>query len=432
MTANRASGHLTARPAPPIAHRRFFGWRVVGAAFTVAVFGWGVGFYGPSVFLNALHQERGWSVSLISSAITCHFLISAAIITRLPDLYRRFGLTLMTRVGALGLAAGTIGWSIALEPWHLFAAAVLSAIGWATMGGAAIPAMVSPWFDRRRPAALSMAFNGSSIGGLVFTPLWAVLIFRVGFRLAALVIGLIAVTTLWWLAGRYLRPTPESMGLAPDGDPQTAAGSTKSARIAEHQRVPEGLRVWSDWRFATLAIAFALGLFAQVGLLSHLFSLLVPALGETGAGGAVALITGCAVVGRTLPGMILPGGANWRMLGATVFGVQVAGSIALIAAAGSSIPLLLSGCVLFGLGVGNVGSLSPLIAQAEFARVDVARVIALVVAMNQVVFAFGPVVLGVLRDATSTTWAPILAAGLIQLTAAIVVIAGIGRQRRFG
>jgi hypothetical protein len=128
--------------------------------------------------------------------------------------------------------------------------------------------------------------------------------------------------------------------------------------------------------------------------------------------------------------MILPGGANWRMLGATVFGVQVAGSIALIAAAGSSIPLLLSGCVLFGLGVGNVGSLSPLIAQAEFARVDVARVIALVVAMNQVVFAFGPVVLGVLRDATSTTWAPILAAGLIQLTAAIVVIAGIGGQRR--
>jgi predicted MFS family arabinose efflux permease len=292
------------------------------------------------------------------------------------------------------------------------------------MSGAAIPAMVSPWFDRRRPAALAMAFNGSSIGGLVFTPLWAVLISRLGFRAAALFIGLIAVTTLWWLAGRYLRPTPESMGLAPDGDQHVAADSTKSARVMDHQRVPEGLQIRRDRRFATLAVAFALGLFAQVGLLSHLFSLLVPALGATGAGGAMALITGCAVVGRTLPGMILPGGANWRMLGATVFGVQVAGSIALIVAGGSSIPLLLIGCVLFGLGVGNVGSLSPLIAQAEFARVDVARIIALVVAMNQVVFAFGPAVLGVLRDATSTTWAPILAAGLIQLAAALVVLAG--------
>jgi hypothetical protein len=30
--------------------RVFYGWRVVGAAFVLAVFGWGVGFYGPPVF----------------------------------------------------------------------------------------------------------------------------------------------------------------------------------------------------------------------------------------------------------------------------------------------------------------------------------------------------------------------------------------------
>ena len=28
----------------------FYGWRVVGAAFVLAVFGWGMGFYGPPVF----------------------------------------------------------------------------------------------------------------------------------------------------------------------------------------------------------------------------------------------------------------------------------------------------------------------------------------------------------------------------------------------
>jgi hypothetical protein len=32
----------------------FFGWTVV-VAFIVAMFGWGVGFYGPAVFLNVLH-----------------------------------------------------------------------------------------------------------------------------------------------------------------------------------------------------------------------------------------------------------------------------------------------------------------------------------------------------------------------------------------
>jgi MFS family permease len=406
-------------------HRSFFGWRVVWAAFIVAVFGWGVGFYGPSVFLNALHEERGWPVWLISLAITCHFLISAGIIARLPGLYQRFGLALVTPVGALGLAAGTIGWSIALQPWQLFVAAVFSAVGWATMSGAAIPAMVSPWFDRRRPAALSLAFNGSSVGGLIFTPLWAVLISALGFPVTALLVGVVAFVTLCRLAGRYLRPTPESMGLAPDGDSQAAIGSTTSSGTTEERpRVLEGLRIWSDRRFVTLSIAFALGLFAQVGLLSHLFSLLVPALRETGAAGAVSLVTVCAVLGRTLPGLILSGGANWRMVGAITFAVQVVGSFTILAACGSSIPMLLAGCVLFGLGVGNVGSLSPLIAQAEFARADVPRVIALVVAMNQVVFAFGPAVLGVLRDAAGTAWAPILAAGLIQFAAGVVVMAG--------
>jgi len=34
-----------------------------------------------------------------------------------------------------------------------------------------------------------------------------------------------------------------------------------------------------DWRFVTLAVGMALGLFAQIGLLTHLFSLLVPPLG---------------------------------------------------------------------------------------------------------------------------------------------------------
>jgi predicted MFS family arabinose efflux permease len=125
---------------------------------------------------------------------------------------------------------------------------------------------------------------------------------------------------------------------------------------------------------------------------------------------------------------MLPGGANWRLAGAITFAVQVAGSFTILAAGGSSIPVLLTGCVLFGLGVGNVGSLSPLIAQAEFPRVDVPRVIALVVAMNQVVFAFGPAALGVLRDATGTSWAPILAAGLIQFAAGLVLISGAIRR----
>ena len=48
---------------------KFFGWRVVAAAFVVAIFGWGVGFYGPPIYLHEVQQQRGWPVALVSAAI---------------------------------------------------------------------------------------------------------------------------------------------------------------------------------------------------------------------------------------------------------------------------------------------------------------------------------------------------------------------------
>ena len=54
----------------------FFGWQVVAAAFIIATFTFGIGYYGPSVFLNVLHQQRGWPVSVISIAVNRWVLAS--------------------------------------------------------------------------------------------------------------------------------------------------------------------------------------------------------------------------------------------------------------------------------------------------------------------------------------------------------------------
>lgn len=80
------------------------------------------------------------------------------------------------------------------------------------------------------------------------------------------------------------------------------------------------------------------------------------------------------------------------------------------------------GCILFGLGIGNLTSLPPLIAQREFPRSDMGRVLALVTAINQAVFAFAPVVLGAPRDAAGSAGAPIAFAALVQLAAVVVVL----------
>src|SRR3954453_3916665 len=91
--------------------RLFYGWRVTGAAFVLAVFGWGLGFYGPPVFLHAVQEARGWAVAVVSTAVTVHFLSGAAMVANLPAIYRRFGLAAVTKAGVLCLTVGVVGWA---------------------------------------------------------------------------------------------------------------------------------------------------------------------------------------------------------------------------------------------------------------------------------------------------------------------------------
>jgi predicted MFS family arabinose efflux permease len=273
------------------------------------------------------------------------------------------------------------------------------------MSGAAINAMVAPWFDRDRPKAISAAFNGASVGSLVFTPLWSVLIVIGGLSLAGLRVALVTIATVCPLVRHYLRSEP-------------CGGAAKSEPPLPRRAL---LR---DWRFATMAIAFALAMFAQIGLFAHLITRLEPEFGPAIAAFGISLVALCAVVGRTLMGWLL-GDHDRRGAAATNFLMQAAGSILL--ALGDGMVALATGCVLFGLGVGNLNSLPPLIAQREFRAADVATVVALVIAINQAVFAFAPAILGGLRDLTGSYVVAFLGIAAIQWLAAATVMWG----RRF-
>jgi MFS family permease len=239
--------------------RGFYGWRVVWAAFVLAFFGWGLGFYGPPVYLHAVREARGFSLPVVSAAVTLHFLVGAVMVANLPALYRRFGLPAVTRFAAIALAAGVCGWALALTPWQLFAATLSSGIGWAAMSGAAVNAVVSPWFVRARPVALGTAYNGASFAGLILSPLWVVAIALLGFPQAAMTIGFVTVAVVWWLAGHYFARTPAGMALAPDGD----APDIPAARVTSPNARPlPGSHLWRDLRFVTLVTGAALALFA--------------------------------------------------------------------------------------------------------------------------------------------------------------------------
>lgn len=402
-----------------VATNRFFGWSVAWSAFAIAVFAWGIGFYGPSVFLQSLHQTRSWAISQISTAITAHFLLSAFVIACLPDVHHRLGIARTTFLGALLTAAGLILWSSAREPWHLFVAAIPSGAGWAMTSGAALNAMVARWFDRDRPSAIALAFNGASVGGVLFVPMWVYLIRALGFPSAALVVGGCMVVMVGYLCVNFLAKSPEGMGLAADGN-------TLHQAQARPKRRRTRIEIIRSRRFITISAAFSLGLFAQIGLLAHLVARLTPVLGIEHAGFLVSLATICAVIGRAAAGKWV-GQHDRRLVAAGNFVMQIGGVLLLIFG-GGPVGLTL-GCVLFGLGIGNLTSFPPLIVQKEFEREDVATAVALIVAINQAVFAFAPAVIGALRDVTADYRTPFMLAALIQFLAAIIILLGRGSTR---
>src|SRR5262249_53203547 len=196
-----------------------------------------------------------------------------------------------------------------------------------TMGAAAVNAIIAPWFVCNRPAALSSAYNGASVGGMLFSPLWVAAIELFGFPCAAGLIGLVTIVTIWALADVYYSKTPEQLGLTADGD---VAGAPVASVTFPLARPLSGKQLWKDWRFMTLPSGMALGLFAQIGLLAHLFSLLVPALGAQLAGCAAGTATAAAIAGRTLIGWLMPVGADRRLFGCGSYLVQILGCLAFV------------------------------------------------------------------------------------------------------
>jgi hypothetical protein len=304
---------------------------------------------------------------------------------------------------------------------------------------AAVNAIIAAWFVKARPAALASAYNGASIGGVVFSPLWVVAISLLGFPGAAVAIGVVTVATIWVLADIYYSKKPEDLALAPDGN---ALGAPAAAVTSPLAKPLPGKALWHDWRFMTLAGGMALGLFAQIGLLAHLFSLLVPALGEQVAGLAASAATASAIVGRTLFGWLMPAGADRRLFASASYVVQIIGSLAFLFAAGENVPLLLLGVVLFGfgIGIGNATSMPPLIAQIEFVKDDVARAVPMIVAIGQGTYAFAPAVFGLIREfapqVSTTTPAAVpylfLTAAAIQLASICCFLLGRWRSCREG
>ena len=87
----------------------YHGWFVVAAAFLVAMYGFGLGFYGPGIYLVALKVLHGWSTAELSSAITAYYILGATLLfSRVGLLFDQLGPRTVVMMGTVALASGVV------------------------------------------------------------------------------------------------------------------------------------------------------------------------------------------------------------------------------------------------------------------------------------------------------------------------------------
>lgn len=369
--------------------RLFPGWVVVGAAALVLFLAYGAQ-YAFGVFFAALLEEFGWSRASLSGAFSLYVLVYSGFAVAAGRLTDRWGPRAVIGLGGAFLGLGLAGMSGVTALWQPFVLyGGIAAVGMST---AFVPctATVVRWFVRRRGLAVGIASAGGSLGTLVLPPVAHLLVSGIGWRWAYVAFGAVILLALNGLA-RLMRRDPESLGLAPDGDPAPAPAAEQGA--GPDWTTGAALRTRAFWILFSVFSASWVPVFVPVvHLVAHARDLGIPPLG------AATLISATgvgAVGGRVVMGAVSDRigrrpalAAGFVLETAAFLGFLGPGSLA-----GLYLPALV-----FGFAYGSVSTMLPAVVSDFFGRAQAGTLVGILFGLAGPVAAVGPVMAGWVYD----------------------------------
>jgi MFS family permease len=385
----------------------FYGWVIIAVAFVTVALGV-TARTAFSLMFPPIVDEYGWDRGLAAGAFSFGFLVSALTSPVTGRLMDRRGPRLVIGIGVLITVAGLAGAVLIEAPWHLYATlGLLVGIGANCMSYSVHSQFLPNWFVRRRALAIGIAFSGVGAGAILILPWLQVLILEEGWRAACWKLGLITLVVLLPI-NLLVAKSPQSLGLLPDGEQLTAAGTAPKRR----SNVVDAAWVAIDWtvplairtaRFWWLAVSFFSGGWIWYAIQVHQTKYLV----EIGFSPMLAAWALGVVAMAGIPGQIALGALSDRFGREIMWSVSCAGfticyGTLLLLAAAPSQPLLWLMVLSQGLlGYAFASLMGPIVAEifegARFGSIFSLLMVALIGGG-----AAGPLVTGVLYDWTGT------------------------------
>jgi MFS family permease len=412
----------------------FYGWKIVIALLVMLTFASGLSFYNHAIILNALAQQPAFSVRSASIAVSLFFLsggFAGLWVARwVNDYDPRFCICFGAIICCVSLAA----LSRISTVWQLYSLYLFFGVGFSASNVIPATTLVTRWFHKKRAMALSIASTGLSVGGVLVTPVCALLVENLGLERAAPLMGIMYVVGVVPVCLIWLRSSPESLGMLADGEQSIKSGipGTLPEPDGAHAspplggdapdpaaRLPEGVSFRDARRgklFWGISTAYIFLMMAQVGGISHQYGLARELLSEGQTALAVAILPVASIIGRLAGGWLIEQ-TSIRSFAIGMMILQVL-SLMLLSAGFTPVTLYL-GLASFGITVGNLLMLQPLLVAEAFGVREYPRIFAVSNFMTSWGTASGPALLGVVYAASNSLY------GAAYMVAAAAGLAGL-------
>jgi predicted MFS family arabinose efflux permease len=276
----------------------FYGWIIVAASMLIMMSIYGVVNNCYAFYIEPVTADLGFSRQGYSLSQSIIFVSMMCVAPFVGGVYRRFHLLSVMRAAAVVQIGAYAAYGLCRELWQFYALSIVIGVTQNFITTIPISIIVRNWFERSYGLALGVAFMGSGLGGMVFSPVIRSLIDAAGWRNTFFVIAAILAAVNFVTMFVLLRLKPSDMGL----EPLRAADSpaVPDAEALTGAPLSGALRTARFWAVLLLCVVFAA---ASYGLCTYI----PPYFTELGHSAAVATLCASAGMGVMAAGKVIYG-----------------------------------------------------------------------------------------------------------------------------
>src|SRR5258705_9936233 len=345
----------------------------------------GIMFYGIPFFFDFWVKDFNWSRATVTSGNMFGKIIIGPLFGFAAGWFvDRFGPRRLLLSGIVMCGLAVIGLSTMTTLWQYYSFYLLMALGYMCGGPLPNQVLTSRWFNKSRGKAMAIAYLGIGIGGMLVPQIAKWLNTQMDWRSSLVVLGLFMIAIAFPMAW-VVRDNPE--------------GKLKEAKADETKIRFKTILKSRSFYLLAIGSMCSIGAVAGVSQNLKLFFSLDLKYSQGHAANIISLVLGASLVGRLLMGWLADRYSKKYVM--ILIYLLVAAGIPLLFFANIPAVVYLF-AIIFGIGLGGDYMIIPLMAAELFGVKVMGRLMGVVLTADGVAEAVAPMLVGNLRDRTSS------------------------------